>query len=165
MPVITRKTKAETHRHSTEMLCVINEVNMNHKQSQQRTLLLEMLRSYYGHLSAEQAYQKMKEKDRRIGLATVYRNLNLLAEQNRINKIDHPTFGSMYDGREYPHYHLFCERCAGLFDIPDIYLEHIQKNVEEVMNARIHSHRMVFEGICKDCLNDVNESDTDSHLT
>ncbi len=125
---------------------------MNHKQSKQRTRLLEMLRGHYGHLSAEQAFEKMKEEDRRISLATVYRNLNLLAQQNYINKIEHPTFGSMYDGREYPHYHLHCEVCDGLFDIPNIYLENIDERVEETMHVRIHSHQLVFEGICEECL-------------
>lgn len=136
---------------------------MNHKQSKQRTRLLEMLRGHYGHLSAEQAYAKMKEEDRSISLATVYRNLNLLAEQNSINKIDHPTFGSMYDGRDYPHYHLHCELCDGLFDIPDIYLDAIDERVAQTMHARIHSHHMVFEGVCEECL--THKPDTDGHLT
>lgn len=136
---------------------------MNHKQSKQRTRLLEMLISYEGHLSAEQAYVKMQEDDRHISLATVYRNLNLLARQNHINKIDHPTFGSMYDGREYPHYHLYCEICDGLFDIPELYLENIDKSVQEAMHVRIHRHHMVFDGVCTECLKTL--SSNDSHLT
>lgn len=135
---------------------------MNHKQSKQRNLLLEMLRSHYGHLSAEQAFEKMKNEDRHISLATVYRNLNLLAEQNSINKIDHPTYGSVYDGREYPHYHLHCGVCDGLYDIPDIYLDNIDKRIEEAMHVRIHSHHMIFEGICEECL--THKSDSEGHL-
>lgn len=136
---------------------------MNHKQSKQRTRLLEMLRNHYGHLSAEQVYNKLKEEDKRISLATVYRNLNLLAEQNKINKIEHPTVGSMYDGREYPHYHLHCEACDGLFDIQGLYLSELNDKVENQMKARILTHRIVFEGICESCLK--KGSNVDGHLT
>jgi Fe2+ or Zn2+ uptake regulation protein len=136
---------------------------MHQKQSKQRTRLLEMLRGHYGHLSAEQAYAKMKEEDRHISLATVYRNLNLLASENSINKVDHPTFGSMYDGREYPHYHLHCERCDGLFDIPGIYLENIGESVEEAMRVEIHGHHLLFEGVCEACL--TRKPDSEIHLT
>ena len=124
---------------------------MNHKQSKQRTRLLEMLRNHPGHLSAEQAYLKLKEDEQGISLATVYRNLNLLSAQRIINKIDDPSNGAMYDGREYPHYHFRCDVCNQLFDIPGIYLD-IDTSVETLMHAKVNHHRIVFEGTCETCL-------------
>ena len=125
---------------------------MNHKQSRQRQRLLEVLKQHPGHLRAEEVYSKMKEKDDKISLATVYRNLNLLSSLNQINRIDHPNAGSMYDGRDYPHYHLHCLRCDNLIDVPGLYLAELNETVSERMNAKIFSQQMIFEGICEECL-------------
>ena len=52
---------------------------MIRRNSRQRQLILDVMRGEGIHMSAEQVYQKVKEADPSIGIATVYRNLNPLS--------------------------------------------------------------------------------------
>ena len=51
---------------------------MIRRNSRQRQLILDVMRGEGIHLNADQVYQKVKQADPSIGIATVYRNLNLL---------------------------------------------------------------------------------------
>ena len=50
------------------------------RMTSQRRLLLNLIRDSGEHLNADELFRRAKEKDPRISLSTVYRNLNLLKE-------------------------------------------------------------------------------------
>ena len=53
---------------------------MIRRNSRQRQLILDVMRGEGIHMNADQVYQRVKQADPSIGIATVYRNLNLLTE-------------------------------------------------------------------------------------
>ena len=58
------------------------------KYSRQRDLILKALRENVVHPTADFIYTVLKEKEPNLSLDTVYRNLNLLANEGIIRKIE-----------------------------------------------------------------------------
>jgi Fur family ferric uptake transcriptional regulator len=88
----------------------------------------------------------------RIGLGTVYRNLDLLAERGIINKLDVCGEQKRFDGNISPHYHIRCNQCNR---VEDIFIERdmeLEKNAASYCNYKILDHHVQFSGICGKCL-------------
>lgn len=93
--------------------------------SKQREIILDTLKSNVVHPTAEYIYEILKKEDSKISLATLYRNLNQLAENGLIKKIDGLESSSHYDHNTHAHYHFICDNCKKVFDVscdiaPDI---------------------------------------------
>ena len=58
----------------------------NQRVTGQRALLLDLIRQNYGHLDADELYRKAKQKNRRISLSTVYRNLGLFKKLGLVDE-------------------------------------------------------------------------------
>lgn len=122
---------------------------MQYKSSKQRDLVLSYMKNMQGHVSAEQIYQGLNEIHP-ISLATVYRNLNILADMNEIRKIAHPSYGYVYDKTCKKHYHFFCRKCNELIDIPIGYMEEINQIADDC-GFDAEAHDITFTGICQNC--------------
>ncbi|MBI5975334.1 Fur family transcriptional regulator [Staphylococcus canis] len=109
------------------------------------------------HLSAEDVYLKVKEKAPEIGLATVYRTLELLAELKVVDKVSFGDGVSRFDlrkeGSKHFHHHLVCMECGRVDEIEEDLLPQVEERVENEFNFKILDHRLTFHGICKDCQN------------
>ena len=68
------------------------------RYSKQRELILDIVRSNAVHPTAEWVYEHAR-KVMPIGIATVYRNLNQLADAGLIRCIPSPDGAERYDGR------------------------------------------------------------------
>ena len=86
-----------------------------------------------------------------IGITTLYRNLNQLADAGMIKKIDGLEPSAHFDHNTFEHYHFICEKCKRVFDIPSDVAPDIVKNTQAATGFDITSHDIVFHGICKDC--------------
>ena len=123
------------------------------KYSKQRELILKTLQEYAIHPTADVLYAKIKTKAPEISLATVYRNLNLLAENGVIKKIEGLDNAAHFDHNMRRHYHLLCTECQQVFDIPADVLPMIDKNVAQKTGMMIESYDISFRGICPKCQN------------
>lgn len=107
------------------------------------------------HLSAEDVYLLVKEKAPEIGLATVYRTLELLTELNIVDKINFGDGVSRYDlrkeGAKHSHHHLVCTECGSVEEIIEDLLDDVEKIVGQEWGFLVHDHRLTFHGICKRC--------------
>ncbi|WP_062104754.1 ferric iron uptake transcriptional regulator [Bacillus niameyensis] len=107
------------------------------------------------HLSAEDVYLLVKEKSPEIGLATVYRTLELLTELKVVDKINFGDGVSRYDlrqeGAAHFHHHLVCLECGAVDEIQDDLLEDVEKIVERDWRFKIKDHRLIFHGVCWRC--------------
>ncbi len=91
--------------------------------------ILEIINNSTDHLTAEQIYLLLKEKNKSVVQATVYNNLSSLYQQGMIRKISAVGYPDRYD-KMVQHDHLFCRKCGKLLDIclEDL-TETIQKQV------------------------------------
>ena len=121
--------------------------------SKQREIILNTLKENVVHPTAEYLWEKVKEKDPKISLATLYRNLNQLSENGIIKKIDGLETSSHFDHNTHEHYHFICTKCKRVFDIAAEVAPDLIKKTQSSTGFTIQNHDIVFSGICKDCNN------------
>ena len=114
-----------------------------------------LLENESSHLSAEDVFMKVKDKYPEIGLATVYRTLELLNELNVLDKVNFGDGVSRYDlrkeGANHFHHHLICIHCGSVEEVEEDLLTDVEKIVKHEFNFDIIDHRLTFHGICKLC--------------
>ena len=87
------------------------------RKTQQREVILEELRRSPAHPTAAELHEIVKIRLPRISLATVYRNLRLLAELGHIQTLQHHGGQTRFDGNPQRHYHVCCVRCGRVDDV------------------------------------------------
>ena len=126
--------------------------------SKQREIILNYLRSVNDHPTAEIIYENIKEECPTVSLATVYRNLNQLSDNNFIKRIKVDGKSDRFDANLSVHNHLFCRCCGKIEDMAPVYdIEEMFKKVEEKGGFLPDSCQLLFMGICKDCRNKENK--------
>lgn len=118
------------------------------KYSKQRELIYEQLKSNPIHPTAEEVYLQLKPHHPNISLATVYRNLNKLAESSIIKKIQGLDASDRFDHNTHEHYHFICEKCRRVYDVNLELLSYIN---DKVKDYNIKSFDLLLKGICNNC--------------
>lgn len=139
---------------SFEEIC--NELkNKDYKLTPQRqTILRAFLNNTDRHLSAEELYAMVKKENPEIGLATVYRTLDLLADLGVVQKMDFGEGKSRFelnDGEAHHHHHLICLDCGKVEEFDLDLLEDLEHNIEQKTEFSITDHRLKFYGYCSKC--------------
>ncbi|MDI6890970.1 MAG: Fur family transcriptional regulator [Thermodesulfovibrionales bacterium] len=127
---------------------------LNLKVTPKRLAILEILLKESVYLSPEEIWKKMKKRFNRIGLPTVYRNLEELSEGNIISKINHPNRQLYYylcQNRSH-HHHFICLSCRKVEDISFCAAKEIEGEVKRNIRGKILSHILQVNGLCKNCL-------------
>lgn len=119
--------------------------------SKQREKILDVLTNNAVHPTAEALLAFLKDENSNVGFTTLYRNLNQLAEAGLIKKIDGLESSAHFDHNTHEHYHLICEECKKVFDIPADVAPDLVKNTQSATGFDIINHDIVFHGICSDC--------------
>lgn len=121
------------------------------RNTPQRTVILDNLKQRCDHPTAEMIYKDVVTGMPTITLATVYRNLNILADQDQILKLEiNNEFH--FDGDIKFHQHGICKTCG---EVVDIFQEEISKYALKKLNKEEFSANNVnvlFYGICKNCI-------------
>lgn len=115
--------------------------------------ILEINNNSKDHLTVEQIYNCLKEKNK-VVLATVYNNLSYLCEQGLIRKISVDGYSDRYDKIE-KHDHLICKKCG---KISDIMLEDLTSKLQNQTDISILSYELKLNYICDECLDNENPS-------
>ena len=129
------------------------------KITKQRLLVLEALSSCPGrYLTTEEIYKKIKTDCPEIGLATVYRTVQLLLELHLIDRINlddgfvRYEIGSLQgDSDQFHHYHLICRSCGKIIVFRNEFLEELQMRVSEATGFWVVDHEVKLYGYCKEC--------------
>lgn len=123
----------------------------NMRLTTQRQIILEELGKVTSHPTANEVYDMVRKRLPRIGLGTVYRNLELMADSGIILKLEVGGTQKRFDATVEPHYHIRCHSCGKVDDI-DIDVQHeINEAAERHSNYKILGHHIEFTGICMDC--------------
>ena len=85
--------------------------------TRQQELILSLVSSSCEHPTAEVIFRDAKKKMPTIGLATVYRNLNQLAEDGKIRRISVMDGSDHFDKTLAPHEHALCRVCGRMRDV------------------------------------------------
>ena len=117
----------------------------------QCSLVLEKVRMLHCHVTADEIYNAVVEEHPNISRATVYRNLNRLAEMGEIRKIEIPDGPDRFDHICDQHYHVKCTVCGRVYDVDMEYMADLEKKIRDTHGFKFMGHNIMFQGICPDC--------------
>lgn len=123
----------------------------NTRNTVQRALVLDAVYNMRFHPSADDIYEEIIKTHPNISKATVYRNLNLLAENNEIRKVKISDGADCFDYKCYKHYHAKCSKCGKVVDIEMEYIKDLEKQIKNTHSFNFVDHDITFNGICSDC--------------
>ena len=126
----------------------------NYKLTSQRKQILKTLLDNQGqHLSAEDIYEILKQDNPSIGLATVYRTLELFCDLGLIQQLDFDDERKRYEleGDDTHHHHLICLNCNKIIEFNDQILEEFEQDLQQEHNFKVTEHKMKFYGYCDKC--------------
>ena len=103
------------------------------------------------HPTASELYDMVRKRLPRIGLGTVYRNLELMAESGMILKIEVGGTQKRFDATTDEHYHIRCSCCGKVDDIDVPVVKALVAEAAANSAYRIQGHHVEFTGICSDC--------------
>jgi len=119
----------------------------------QRQLIYNAVKELDIHATAEQVVAHLAETHPAIGRATIYRNLNLMADSGELLRAGN-FYGSMhYDHNCHEHYHFACNDCKQIFDIEGS-SEGILEKFKSNDALDITSFHISFGGLCSECRTD-----------
>jgi len=124
--------------------------------TRQRRVILEELCRINDHPSADELHRRLRLKQDRISLATVYRNLELLASQGVIAKLEQSGSQKRFDGDTEPHYHFRCLGCDRVEDVTGWPVQGIDDIIKFLDGYLITGHRLELVGFCPDCRSKKN---------
>ncbi len=123
---------------------------MIRRNTKQRQAVLEVIQKNDKHFTADEVYACIHQKDARVSRGTVYRNLQILTEENQIRRIRMPNMSDRYEWNMKDHDHLLCRECGKLIDVGPIRSGADQMVTKMSDYADIH-HVFLFSGICPEC--------------
>lgn len=128
---------------------------MNH--SRQRDLIFEYLRNTKSHPTADEVYAEVRKNEPYISLGTVYRNLNLLADNRMILRI-HTTDGiDHFDADIKEHYHFYCTDCKRVSDLDlklPVSMKKLIGEANKVTQGSVDGCIVYYYGKCESCRNE-----------
>lgn len=125
-----------------------------YKITPQRQIILQVFIDHTRqHLSAEEVYGLLKKDQPEIGLATVYRTVEILANLDILQKIEFGDGCARYElaEGEVHHHHLICVNCGKVTEFNDDFLETLETWVSKKTDFQIIDHQLKFYGYCKNC--------------
>ncbi|MDR7491973.1 MAG: transcriptional repressor [Armatimonadota bacterium] len=115
-----------------------------------RRAILAAVRASDAHPSAEAVHAVVRRQLPRVSLATVYRNLRLLARAGLIRELPASPW-LRFDGRLDRHHHFTCARCGRLYDVDEPADPRLDARVAARTGFRVAYHRIEFVGVCRRC--------------
>ena len=124
-----------------------------HRSGGAREEVLELLGAQDCLLSAQEIHDRLRDEGRGVGLASVYRALEVLANLKLVHRVD--VDGSACyepaDPSGEHHHHAICERCGKLAPFEDAELERLLDGVGARLGYEIGGHDVVLRGACPEC--------------
>jgi len=120
--------------------------------SHPRLLIYQVLSDTKTPLSPQELYQILLKKQKRIGLTSIYRSLDLFESMGMVFKIIN---GSSMKYKlceiEDHHHHIICKACGNVVELNFCDISDWSKKVTESTGYQVIDHQLNFYGFCKAC--------------
>lgn len=123
-------------------------------KTMQRDELLKVLKESQTHLTATKVYEILRQKVPQISLGTVYRNLELLAEQGIISKVQSYSKQKHFESNTNFHFHSRCPICDTIENVSNI----DQEISEKLSNSNFEGYILEFTNTCDHCKSSFENS-------
>ena len=122
-----------------------------YKITPQRRAVVKTITSSSDSLSPATLHDKLQRTHPGIGLVTIYRTLEILAELRLVCKLHSSNNRSYTTGTTQHHHHLICSGCGKVFDFSGYHLEKLEESLSRDSGFRIDGHLLEFTGLCRAC--------------
>ena len=123
--------------------------NNDLKATIQRTSILKSI-DQAGHINVDEIYEDVKELHPTLSLATIYKNIILMQENNVIVEVPMNGQKPKYELKKEEHMHLICQVCG---KIQDREIKPEAKEALVVENFQLNSSKINLYGVCQSCQN------------
>lgn len=119
----------------------------NLKATKQRIGILSIMQER-GHINIEELYKKVKNLFPNISLATLYKNMHLMLQNNLLTEVSVKNSKTLYEITKDSHAHMHCEKCGEVYDVD---FDFAKVNNIEKDGFTLKDTQVIFSGICKNC--------------
>jgi len=142
-----RMTEWVAHAHKTLE-------DAGYRQSTPRAAVLSALDDLGCSVTAQEIADRLRERGQGVGVASIYRALQLLDELRLVRRVDVGEAVARYepvhpDGEH--HHHLLCERCGEVRAFEDAELERAIERLATRLDCRLDAHEVTLRGRCASC--------------
>ena len=123
----------------------------NLKHSKPRHDIVEVFLASKGHLSAQDLYEQVRQKNARVGFATVYRTLKLLEECGLARSMDYGDGTQRYEPDRFKHHHVICTACNRTIEFLSPELDTLLQQVQKSHDFLPQSYAVRILSVCADC--------------
>ena len=127
-------------------------VSVQPRTTRQRTAVAEILDSVDDFRSAQELHDLLRRRGHKVGLTTVYRTLQTLADAGEVDVLRSPEREAMYrrcsDGH---HHHLVCRRCGATVEVEGPAVERWASSVADKHGFVDIDHTLEIMGTCRAC--------------
>jgi Fe2+ or Zn2+ uptake regulation protein len=120
------------------------------RNTKQLQIIWDTVKDDQSHPTADQIYDRVRKKMPSISLGTVYRNLQKLVSDEKLQVLMRGR-SQHFDPLVERHQHFICERCDRVYDV----LIDNQREIKPVKlpheGFKVTSHQLAFYGTCKNC--------------
>ena len=126
------------------------------RKGQARLAVIDLLATQPCALTATEIEEDLRRKGHRVGLASVYRTLELLADMRLVGRLEVGQGIARYepltpDGEH--HHHLVCDHCGRVIPFDDEELEETIGRLTRKVRFQVAEHDVVLHGACRSCRN------------
>jgi Fur family ferric uptake transcriptional regulator len=119
-----------------------------------RARVIEFLDAQDCCVGAQEIHRELSSRGEQVGLASVYRVLEVLAEKRLVQRLDLgdgvARFEPIRDSVEH-HHHIVCDDCGRIEPFADDRLERVLRDVEKNSGYAVAGHDIVLRGACDIC--------------
>lgn len=129
------------------------------KLTSKRMLVLKIIAEHtQEHLTAEEIYDFAKVSDSDIGLATIYRTVQMLKNLSLIEKVSFGDGFARYElgdfeheHKHHRHHHAICSRCGRVLSFEDDLSDKLKQTVTDTMGFQVTDYEVKLYGYCREC--------------
>lgn len=134
------------------------------KVTKQRLLILAIVGECPGeHLTAEEIYALVREQYPDIGLATIYRTVQVMVDLHILNKVSFDDGFTRYElevsgcDSRHRHHHAICQNCGKVISFENDLLDNLEQALYDAMGFTVIDHEVKLYGYCKACTKIINK--------
>jgi len=122
---------------------------MQRRNTSQRQIVFDALENL-GHATTEDLIEYIKKNYDNISLATIYRNISILLDENKIKKV--PLQGDdVLETIKQNHFHFVCKKCGNIYDVDEFKAKEALEKLKKIDNYDILECDISLYGICDKC--------------
>lgn len=126
-----------------------------HRASVPRSAVIELIGRQRCVLSAADIAHELRSSGQQVGVATVYRTLELLESMRLVQRLDvggsSARFEPALPGGEHHHHHLICDSCGLVTPFEDPKLELAIEELGDRLDYVVGDHDVILRGECPNC--------------